>query len=89
VSEYATLLGISRITLNKAVQAQFGVTATHLLKQRLLFEIKNYLLHSGLTVAEIAHELNFSEPNHLMRFFKTQTGETTTMFLSAYQNGSI
>ena len=89
VSEYATILGISRITLNKAVQAQFGVTATHLVKQRLLFEIKNYLLHSGLTVAEIADELNFSEPNHLMRFFKTQTGETTTMFLSAYQNGSI
>lgn len=89
VSEYATLLGISRITLNKAVQAQFGVTAAHLLKQRLLFEIKNYLLHSGLTVAEIADELNFSEPNHLVRFFKTQTGETTTAFLSAYRNGSI
>jgi AraC family transcriptional regulator, transcriptional activator of pobA len=89
VSEYATLLGISRITLNKAVQAQFGVTATHLLKQRLLFEIKNYLLHSELTVAEVADELNFSEPNHLMRFFKKQTGETTTSFLAAYQNGSI
>lgn len=89
VSEYASLLGISRITLNKAVQAQFGVTATHLLKQRLLFEIKNFLLHSHLTVAEIANELNFSEPNHLMRFFKTQTGQTTTGFLAHYQNGSI
>ncbi|GEO04451.1 hypothetical protein AAE02nite_21150 [Adhaeribacter aerolatus] len=88
VSEYAALLGISRITLNKAVQAQFGVTATHLLKQRLLFEIKNYLLHAKLTVAEIAHELNFSEPNHLMRFFKTQSGQTTTAFVADYQNGS-
>lgn len=89
VSEYASLLGVSRITLNKAVQAQFGVTAIHLLKQRLLFEIKSFLLHSQLTVAEIAHELNFSEPNHLMRFFKTQTGQTTTEFLAHYQNGSI
>ncbi len=89
VGDYAALLGISRITLNKAVQAQYGVTATHLLKQRLLFEIKNYLFHSNLTVAEIAHELNFSEPNHMMRFFKTQTGLTTTAFLSDYQNGSI
>lgn len=89
ISEYTELLGISRITLNKAVQAQFNVTATHLLKQRLLFEIKNYLIHSGLTVAEIAHELHFSEPNHLMRFFKTQTGQTTTAFLTDYQNGSI
>jgi AraC family transcriptional activator of pobA len=89
INEYAQLLGVSRITLNKAVQAQFNVTATHLLKQRLLFEIKNYLIHSHLTVSETAHELHFSEPNHLMRFFKTQTGLTTTEFLSAYQNGSI
>jgi AraC family transcriptional regulator, transcriptional activator of pobA len=88
VSEYASLLGISRVTLNKVVQARFGVTATHLLKQRLLFEIKNLLLHSSHTVAEIADELNFSEPNHLMRFFKTQTGQTTTRFLADYQNGS-
>lgn len=88
VTNYADLLGISRITLNKAVQAQFGVTATHLLKQRLLFEIKNYLIHSKLNISEIAHELHFSEPNHLMRFFKTQTGQTTTEFLATYQNGS-
>ncbi|GAB3812580.1 hypothetical protein GCM10028895_03720 [Pontibacter rugosus] len=88
ISEYTFLLDISRITLNKAVQAQFNVTATHLLKQRLLFEIKNYLIHSDLTVADIAHELNFSEPNHLMRFFKTQSGQTTSAFLLDYQNGS-
>lgn len=89
INDYTSVLGISRITLNKAVQAQFSVTATHLLKQRLLFEIKNYLIHSNLTVAEIAHELNYSEPNHLMRFFKSQTGFTTTEFLLDYQNGSI
>ncbi|TDH26920.1 AraC family transcriptional regulator [Segetibacter sp. 3557_3] len=89
VSEYASLLGISRITLNKAVQAQFGATASHLLKQRLLFEIKNFLLHSQFTVAEIANKLNFSEPNHLLRLFKTQTGQTTAGFLANYQNGSI
>ncbi|KAA3437205.1 helix-turn-helix transcriptional regulator [Rufibacter hautae] len=87
VNEYASLLGISRVTLNKAVQAQFNVTATHLLKQRLLFEIKNYLIHSDLTVAEIAHILNISEPNHLVRFFKAQAGLTTSQFLSDYQNG--
>lgn len=85
---YTEKLHISRITLNKAVKTRFNVTATHLLKQRLLFEIKNYLIYSGLSVSEIANELNFSEPNHLMRFFKTQTRMTTTDFLSDYQNGS-
>lgn len=84
VSDYAEMLGTSRISLNRAVKEQFNVTATHLLKQRLLLEIKNYLIHSELTVSEIAYHLNFSEPNHLMRFFKTQTGMTTSEFLAEY-----
>lgn len=89
VSDYSDLLNISRITLNKAVKTQFNVTATNLLKQRLLFEIKNLLIHSNRTIQEIAYELNFSEPNHLMRFFKSQSGKTTTEFLDSYQNGII
>lgn len=84
---YTRQLNVSRITLNKAVKAHFNVTATHLLKQRLIFEIKNYLIHSDITVSEIAAQLHFSEPNHLMRFFKNQTGVTTSEFLLDYENG--
>lgn len=87
INDYTELLKVNRIALNKAVKEQFNVTASHLLKQRLLVEIKDYLIHSKLTVAEIAYQLNFSEPNHLMRFFKNQTGITTTDFLNEYQNG--
>lgn len=86
IADYAEILGISRVSLNTAVKEQFNVTATHLLKQRLLLEIKNYLIHSKLTVSEIAYKLHFSEPNHLMRFFKTQTGLTTSAFLSEEEN---
>ncbi|WP_211092162.1 helix-turn-helix domain-containing protein [Chitinophaga eiseniae] len=89
ISEYAALMGISRISLNKAVQAQFNVTATHLMKHRLLAEVQNYLLHERLTVAEIADKLHFSEPHHLMRFFKSQTGLTTSEFMASYQNPAI
>jgi len=89
IDDYVHLLGVSRITINAAVKRQFNVTATHLLKQRLLFEIKNYLIHSGKTIAEIAYELHFSEPNHLMRFFKSQTGMTTTEFLLDYKTDSL
>jgi AraC family transcriptional activator of pobA len=81
VGDYAEMLGISRISLNKAVKEQFNLTATQLLKQRLILEIKNYLIHSKFTVNEIAYKLDFSEPNHLMRFFKIQTGLTISQFL--------
>ncbi|OXA82065.1 transcriptional regulator [Flavobacterium aquidurense] len=87
IDYYAELLNVSRITINTCVKKQFNVTATELLKQRLLFEIKNDLIHSGKTIAEIAYDLDFSEPGHLMRFFKTQTGITSSQFLSDYQNG--
>jgi len=87
INDYTELLNINRIALNKAVKEQFNVTASHLLKQRLLVAIKDYLIHSNLTVGEIAFQLNFSEPNHLMRFFKNQTGITTTEFLYEFQNG--
>ena len=88
VVDYAEMVGISRVSLNRAVKEQFNVTATNLLKQRLLLEIKNYLIHSDFTVSEIAYKLNFSEPNHLMRFFKTQTEITTSEFLAEYYNGT-
>ncbi len=88
INDYSELLGISRITLNAAVKKQFNLTATELLKQRLLTEIKNELLYSGKNISEIAYDLGYSESNHLMRFFKNQTGITTSEFLAAYQNGS-
>ncbi|KIA93621.1 MULTISPECIES: AraC family transcriptional regulator [unclassified Flavobacterium] len=87
IDYYADLLNVSRITINTCVKKQFNVTATELIKQRLLFEIKNDLIHSGKTIAEIAYDLHFSEPGHMMRFFKTQTGITSSQFLSDYQNG--
>lgn len=81
VNDYAQMMGISRVALNKAVENEFGVTATHLLKQRLLQEVKNELLFSDTPVKEIAYRLQFSAPNHLMRFFKQQTGKTIRDFM--------
>lgn len=87
VQEYADMLRVSRITLNNSVMAQFGVSATHLLKQRLLEELKNELLFSDRNVSQLADEFHFSDPSHLMRFFKQQTGKTFTQYITDYQNG--
>ena len=89
VQEYADLLHVSRVTLNQSVMAQYGVPATVLLKQRLLDEIKNGLLFSHKTVSEIAYDFHFSEPSHLMRFFKKATGKTCTQFQQEYENGTF
>ena len=87
VQDYASLLKISRITLNHSVMAQYGVSATYLLKQRLLAEIKNELLFTSKSISEIAYAFSFAEPSHLMRFFKQQTGKTCRKFQEDYKNG--
>lgn len=87
VQEYADMLRVSRITLNNSVMAQFGVSAIHLLKQRLLEELKNELLFSNLNVSQLADEFHFSDPSHLMRFFRRETGKTFTQYLMNYKRG--
>lgn len=83
VADYAEMMNISRVTLNKAVMREFGLSAVHLLKQRLLQEVKSDLLFTGLSVKEIAYRLHFSESNHLMRFFKQMMGQTISEFLAS------
>ena len=87
VQDYASQLKISRITLNQSVMDQYGISAAHLLKQRLLAEIKNELLFTNKSISEIAYAFNFPEPSHLMRFFKQQTGKTCRKFQEDYRNG--
>ena len=66
---------------------EFDLSSALLLKQRLLQEGKSDLLFSRLSVKEMAYRLHFFEPNHLMRFFKRETGKTFTQYLRDYQNG--
>jgi AraC family transcriptional activator of pobA len=84
VAAYAEVLGVSRVTLNKAVKNQFGLTAVELLKSRLILEIKEDLIGAQKSVKEISDIFGFSEPNHLMRFFKTQTGQTVGEYMEEY-----
>jgi AraC family transcriptional activator of pobA len=88
VEDYSSMMNTSRISLNKAVKAQFNMTATDFIKSRLLFEIKMKLLHTSNTISEIAHKFHFSEINHLSRFFKQKTGLTPVEYRLTYQNGT-
>ncbi|MCR5819592.1 MAG: hypothetical protein K6F94_01380 [Bacteroidaceae bacterium] len=37
--------------------------------------------------SQIAYDFNFSEPSHLMRFFKKATGKTCVQYQNDYNNG--
>jgi AraC family transcriptional regulator, transcriptional activator of pobA len=71
---YAAKLGVSVDRLNDQVKRSAGVTAGHLIRQRVLTEAKHQLVFTNQAINEIAEQLGFADPSHFARFFRKQTG---------------
>ncbi len=70
VSEYAKMLNISADHLNRTIKSHSEKTAGELIDAMILTEAKAYLLYTELSNAEIAYQLDFSDPSHFNKFFK-------------------
>jgi len=80
ISFYAAKLAMTADRLNDHVKRATGVTAGHLIRQRVLTEAKRQLVFSNQAIHEIAYDLAFSDPSHFTRFFRKQTGTTPQAF---------
>ncbi len=89
VGEFAELLNISRTHLNNGLRRYTGRSASELIHERMLLEAKRRLLHSTLTIAEIAYELRFQDPSYFGRFFRKYTGVTPGGYREAMQHAAI
>ncbi len=77
---YAEKLAMTPDRLNDHVKRATGVTAGHLIRQRVLTEAKRQLVFTNEPIHEIAYDLAFSDPSHFTRFFRKQTGTTPHEF---------
>ena len=77
---YAEKLSMTADRLNDHVKRATGVTAGHLIRQRVLTEAKRQLVFTAQPIHEIAYDLAFSDPSHFTRFFRKQTGTTPQAF---------
>jgi AraC family transcriptional activator of pobA len=77
---YAEQLGMTIDRLNDHVKRATGVTAGHLVRQRVLSEAKRQLVFTAQPIQDIADELAFSDPSHFARFFRKHTGTTPHEF---------
>jgi AraC family transcriptional activator of pobA len=77
---YADALAMTADRLNDHVKRATGVTAGHLIRQRILTEAKRELVFTGRAIHDIAYDLGFTDPSHFARFFRKQTGMTPQDF---------
>jgi AraC family transcriptional regulator, transcriptional activator of pobA len=77
---YAQKLGMTVDRLNDHVKRSTGITAGHLIRQRVLTEAKRQLVFTTQPIHEIAAELAFADPSHFARFFRKATGTTPHEF---------
>ena len=80
VSDYAKLLHVSPDHLNRSIKSHSDKTAHELIDEMILMEAKAQLLHSGLSVTEIAYKLDFSDPSHFNKFFRKHSNCTPLQY---------
>lgn len=89
VGEFAELLNVSRTHLNNGLRRHTGRSPSELIHEKMLLEAKRRLLHSSLTVAEIAFELKFQDPSYFGRFFRKHTGMTPGAYRESMQQEAV
>jgi AraC-like DNA-binding protein len=73
VQEYADMLSITANHLSQVVKQVSGKNALNFIAERIAAEARSLILYTNLEIAQIAFQLNFSDPTNFGRFFKKQT----------------
>jgi AraC-like DNA-binding protein len=80
VEEYADLLFVTSNHLSQSIKLISGKNALSYINERIAAEAKSLIQYTEFGIAEIAWQLNFSDPANFGRFFKKQTGMTALEF---------
>ncbi len=73
VADYAALLAVTPNHLSRIIREETGKTASSFIEEMLLMEARALLRHTTLSIAEIAYQLDFSDPSYFNKFFKKGT----------------
>ncbi|TAH19539.1 MAG: AraC family transcriptional regulator [Cytophagales bacterium] len=84
VSQYADKMAISEKRLNQALSKILGKNPKEMIDERVLLEAKRLLVHTNLSIKEIAYKLGFEEPTNFIKYFRKHTQSTPTEFREQY-----
>lgn len=80
VEDYASLMHLSRKTINQATRKVVDLSAKQFIIERIILEIKRYLSQGELLNYEIADILGFDEVANMTNFFKHYVGISPKAF---------
>jgi len=89
VARYAKRAGISPRRLAELVHAHAGKSTKQAIDDRVILEQKRLLVHSELSVKELAARTGFAEPTNLVKFFRHHTGTTPLEFREDHRRGFL
>lgn len=80
VDDYASMMHLSKKTVNQATRNVVGLSAKQFIINRVVLEIKRYLSQGQLMNYEIADKLGFFEAANMTKFFKRYEGVSPKEF---------
>ncbi|MFY9152881.1 MAG: AraC family transcriptional regulator [Prolixibacteraceae bacterium] len=80
LNDYAGIIGVTPNHLTQTVKSFTGKTSSQIVKAKQLLEVKRLLVHTNLSVSEIAGQLNFEDQSYFTKFFKRETGITPIQY---------
>lgn len=80
VQEYADMLSVTANYLSQSVKKVSGKNALNFINERLATEAKSLIQYTDFEIAEIAYQLNFSDPANFASFFKKHTSLSPSEF---------
>jgi two-component system, response regulator YesN len=80
LDDVAEKAGVSSYYLSKLFKDRFKITFIDYLTTLRIEKAKEYLLHPGLSLKEIAFDVGYKDPNYFSRVFKKETGWSPSEF---------
>lgn len=85
VTYYAEKMGFSTKKLNTIVKYVANKPVKAFIDDVVIIKIKRYLLHTNLSVKEVAFKIGFKDPTNLFKYFKKHTKFTPEAYKKRYK----
>lgn len=89
VHQYADMLAITANHLTQTVKQLTGRTSNDVISSKQILEIKRLLVHTSLSVTQIADRLNFADQSYFTKYFKKAIGQTPLQFREHMRNRAL